>query len=231
MRRPRQARQAALDQPTSGLSPSGAPTSSRRTPALSARLSAAAKQGRPPTLRAPRSSPKARPAVPALPGQTRASRTADLRPAMDDNQSSWRAEQMAALPRRGASRCTRRGRRVGLTTAPRGEAAAALESPRACSDAHAGPQQAGRMAPRAIEATVVERGTALLLPPSMNEGQLSSPSPDVVRVLTTSHCDMPGGRLVCQARKQAHWSEQPCSSRLTQQDPSGSCCHGARAGG
>ena len=75
---------------------------------------------------------------------------------------------MAALPRRRASRCTRRGRRVGLSTAPRGEAAAALESPRACSDAHAGPQQAGRMAPRAIEATVVERGTALLLPPNLS---------------------------------------------------------------
>jgi hypothetical protein len=30
---------------------------------------------------------------------------------------------------------------------------------------------------------------------------------------------MPGGRLVCQARKQAHWSERPRLSRLTQQDP------------
>jgi hypothetical protein len=46
---------------------------------------------------------------------------------------------------------------------------------------------------------------APLLSPSMNEGPLSSASPDVVRVLTTSRCDMPGGRLVCQARKQAHW--------------------------
>ena len=34
----------------------------------------------------------------------------------------------------------------------------------------------------------------LLLSPSMKEGPLSSPSPDVVRVLTTSHCDMPGER-------------------------------------
>jgi hypothetical protein len=34
---------------------------------------------------------------------------------------------------------------------------------------------------------------ALSRSPSMNEGPVSSPSPDVVRVLTTSHCDMPGG--------------------------------------
>ena len=59
------------------------------------------------------------------------------------------------------------------------------------------------------------------LPLSMNEGQSSSPSLDVVRVLTPSHCHMPDEGLGCQAREQGHFCERQRSSRLTQQHPSG----------
>ena len=56
-----------------------------------------------------------------------------------------------------------------------------------------------------IEATASGRNVALLLPPSMNEGPLSSPSRDVVRGLATSHCYMPGDR--CRVKRLSKLTE------------------------